>query len=88
LICDYDSPEDFDKYIQLKDADKFTDESDPDEKKDDDAESLDEHGKAPHEGQSMIAADQSAITGESLAVDKYMGDVAYYTTGKSWSNPF
>lgn len=26
-------------------------------------------------------ADQSAITGESLAVDKYMGDGVYYTTG-------
>merc|ERR1712169_91903 len=25
--------------------------------------------------------DQSAITGESLAVDKYMGDICYYTTG-------
>lgn len=29
----------------------------------------------------LIAVDQSAITGESLAVDKYMGDVVYYTTG-------
>ena len=25
--------------------------------------------------------DQSAITGESLAVDKFMGDTCYYTTG-------
>ncbi|KFH43902.1 Plasma membrane ATPase-like protein [Hapsidospora chrysogenum ATCC 11550] len=29
----------------------------------------------------LIAVDQSAITGESLAVDKYMGDTVYYTTG-------
>jgi H+-transporting ATPase len=34
-----------------------------------------------HYGQPLIACDQSAITGESLAVDKYMGDVVYYTTG-------
>ena len=34
-----------------------------------------------HSGVSMVACDQSAITGESLAVDKYMGDVCYYTTG-------
>ena len=34
-----------------------------------------------HHGLALIAADQSAITGESLAVDKYMGDTAYYTTG-------
>src|ERR1700761_3010715 len=35
----------------------------------------------PHQGHSIIAADQSAITGESLAVDKFMGDMVYYTTG-------
>lgn len=34
-----------------------------------------------HHGVALIAADQSAITGESLAVDKYVGDTAYYTTG-------
>ena len=34
-----------------------------------------------HKGNSIIASDQSAITGESLAVDKFMGDTVYYTTG-------
>lgn len=34
-----------------------------------------------HIGSSIVATDQSAITGESLAVDKYMGDICYYTTG-------
>lgn len=34
-----------------------------------------------HRNRPLVAVDQSAITGESLAVDKYMGDVAYYTTG-------
>lgn len=34
-----------------------------------------------HEGYPLVACDQSAITGESLAVDKYMGDTLYYTTG-------
>ncbi|KAI0600577.1 hypothetical protein F4775DRAFT_582539 [Biscogniauxia sp. FL1348] len=34
-----------------------------------------------HVGDPLVACDQSAITGESLAVDKYMGDVLYYTTG-------
>jgi H+-transporting ATPase len=28
-----------------------------------------------------VACDQSAITGESLAVDKYVADTLYYTTG-------
>jgi len=32
-------------------------------------------------GVSLVAVDQSAITGESLAVDKYMTDTCYYTTG-------
>jgi len=45
------------------------------EKDDDDDE------KDQHHGYSIVAADQSAITGESLAVDKYMGDTLYYTTG-------
>ena len=32
-------------------------------------------------GYPILACDHSAITGESLAVDRYMGDVIYYTTG-------
>lgn len=50
--------------------------NEPSEKKGEDEEEED-----THHGVSLIAADQSAITGESLAVDKYMGDTAYYTTG-------
>ncbi|KZT67562.1 plasma-membrane proton-e [Daedalea quercina L-15889] len=32
-------------------------------------------------GPSICSVDQSAITGESLAKDKFVGDVAYYTCG-------
>ncbi|KAK0551697.1 hypothetical protein OC846_003187 [Tilletia horrida] len=32
-------------------------------------------------GPAIIACDQSAITGESLAVDKHVGDTVFYTTG-------
>ena len=32
-------------------------------------------------GPAIIACDQSAITGESLAVDKHIGDMVFYTTG-------
>jgi H+-transporting ATPase len=79
LICNYDAPEDFETYLKLKEEDMFDDASDPDdEKKEDD----DEDEERPiSQGHALIACDQSAITGESLAVDKYMGEVAYYTTG-------
>lgn len=77
IICDYSSPQDQEKYRQLKHEDKFTDE-DPDKEGEEDEE------EGHHRlmiGPSMVAVDQSAITGESLAVDKYMGEMAYYTTG-------
>ena len=45
------------------------------EKFDDDEEGV------PHIGHAIVAIDQSAITGESLAVEKYMTDTIYYTTG-------
>ncbi len=51
--------------------------NEPSEKKSE--EDDDEDDK--HHGTSLVACDQSAITGESLAVDKYMGDTVYYTTG-------
>lgn len=37
--------------------------------------------RARKRGYPILACDHSAITGESLAVDRYMGDVIYYTTG-------
>ena len=41
---------------------------------DDDDEGVDK-------GPAVVACDQSAITGESLAVDKHVGDTVFYTTG-------
>ncbi|KAL8674754.1 MAG: hypothetical protein Q9168_000838 [Polycauliona sp. 1 TL-2023] len=74
LICAYDNPAAFEEYKQLMAEEEG---EEPKEKKEDEEE--EEEDK--HHGVSLVAADQSAITGESLAVDKYMGDTAYYTTG-------
>lgn len=64
----------------MKEQDEFGDEEDPDsEEKKDDMEG--EEDPTPQHGHAIVACDQSAITGESLAVDKFMGDVVYYTTG-------
>ncbi|KAJ5820289.1 hypothetical protein N7474_005880 [Penicillium riverlandense] len=74
LICDYSKPENYETYKEyLANANDDT----LKEKAEDD----DEDAREVHQGVSLVAADQSAITGESLAVDKYMADTCYYTTG-------
>ncbi|KAJ9647363.1 hypothetical protein H2199_002352 [Coniosporium tulheliwenetii] len=85
LICDYAAPSDFHKFRHLKSSNKFSKESlsDMDAEKKSAGGSDNEVGDDPvgRVGDPIVACDQSAITGESLAVDKYMGDVLYYTTG-------
>lgn len=74
LICDYDNPDAFEEYKNLMSQEAG---EEPSEKKEED----DEDEEEQHHGVALVATDQSAITGESLAVDKYMGDTCYYTTG-------
>ncbi len=72
LICDYSNPAGFADYTKMIE--------DPEEhfsKNHTDSDEDEDH----HVGTSIVATDQSAITGESLAVDKFMGDICYYTTG-------
>ncbi len=84
LICDYATPSDFYKYKDLKASNKFSKEALVDGEKSssegDDGDHNDDNPIA-QVGDSIIASDQSAMTGESLAVDKFMGDTVYYTTG-------
>jgi H+-transporting ATPase len=40
----------------------------------------DKNDKNKKRGYPILSCDHSAITGESLAVDRYMGEVIYYTT--------
>lgn len=76
LITAYDNPEGYADYLDLMNSDSATDE------KSAEGEDFDEEAAAENKvGHPLVACDQSAITGESLAVDKFMGDMAYYTTG-------
>lgn len=76
LICDYEmGMEGFAKYKAELSAQDITS---PRQEK---FESEDDEGTPHHIGHPIVAIDQSAITGESLAVDKYMTDVVFYTTG-------
>ncbi|MEI6993819.1 hypothetical protein ACOIDJ_32285, partial [Klebsiella pneumoniae] len=53
-----------------------------DDEKNEQANNEQEQGATnSYRSRPLVATDQSAITGESLAVDKYIGDVVYYTTG-------
>lgn len=75
LICSYNNPAGFADYTAEIKAQ--LDIMNPRKPKEEDE---DEDG-TPHVGHAIVAIDQSAITGESLAVDKYMTDIIYYTTG-------
>jgi H+-transporting ATPase len=66
LICEYDNPEAFAEYQEMH----LEEEDDSEEKPDPEEEDADDEPK--HHGVAIVACDQSAITGESLAVDKYM----------------
>lgn len=65
LICDYDNPDAFAEYQEMH----LEEEDTPKEKAEAEEEEDDED---KHHGMTIVACDQSAITGESLAVDKYM----------------
>ncbi|KAJ6032251.1 Plasma membrane ATPase [Penicillium herquei] len=77
LICDYTKPEMFENYKEY--LANYNDDTLKEKNEDEDED--DEYAREARAGVSLIACDQSAITGESLAVDKYMADVCYYTTG-------
>lgn len=89
LICDYAHPEDYNEFKKLRNEDKFSggsaesgDENGSNERATEkESDDRDDDEKSIHYGLPLLACDQSAITGESLAVDRYMGDTVFYTTG-------
>lgn len=77
IICAYDNPNGYQTYLNELEAQRG--ESRDGGHKEEDEEL--EHGEKHGSGYALLAIDQSAMTGESLAVDKYVADVIYYTTG-------
>ncbi|APA13232.1 hypothetical protein SS1G_13768 [Sclerotinia sclerotiorum 1980 UF-70] len=76
IICAYDDPNGYETYQQELLNQRSHELSEKEEDDEDDA-----HGGKHGSGYALLAIDQSAMTGESLAVDKYVADVIYYTTG-------
>lgn len=76
LITGYDNPEGYKDYLEFMNSEQSTDEK---SEGDDELDEEEEGNKKI--GHALVACDQSSITGESLAVDKYLGDMIYYTTG-------
>ena len=64
LICSYDDPEGFERYKEQQNS--LSDDR-PTEKSDEDST----HEKESAWGSSIVAIDQSAMTGESLAVSSF-----------------
>lgn len=96
VICDFSDPHGWEEFNQLQEQGMLGggSESDDDEPKEGEPEgkevtdgnsegaAADTHKhKTRRRGYPILACDHSAITGESLAVDRYMGDMIFYTTG-------
>ncbi|GAA5931746.1 plasma-membrane proton-efflux P-type ATPase [Sporobolomyces koalae] len=83
IIANYADRDNKDIYDRLDQIQKLkTSKKSADDDGDDDEEETAKGKRARDiKGSSVGAVDQSAITGESLPVDKFLGDTAYYTCG-------
>ncbi|KAL4913120.1 E1-E2 ATPase-domain-containing protein [Aspergillus aurantiobrunneus] len=83
VVCDFNDPNGFEEYkdhLQRGDL-SSTSESDIEEGEEEGKEKAQQKKPARKRGYPILACDHSAITGESLAVDRYMGAPIFYTTG-------
>ena len=91
IICDVKDPNGWEEFKIMQNQGDLssTSESDieeaegeKDKEKEKNKEGDEETPQKPkRRGYPILACDHSAITGESLAVDRYMGEMIYYTTG-------
>jgi len=75
IISAYDNPNGWAEF--QKEIERQAGQEEEHKGEDEDDNIGEKHGS----GYALLAIDQSAMTGESLAVDKYVADVIYYTTG-------
>lgn len=77
VVCDYQEKETgWQNYQQMRQEGKLEKKKKKSEAEEEESQEEDEHRDFP-----VLACDHSAITGESLAVDRYAGDDVFYTTG-------
>lgn len=78
VICDYKDPEEgWKEFKRLEELGELGENSgEGDEESDEEKGDIDVPRRY-----ALLACDHSAITGESLAVDRYVGDKVFYTTG-------
>ncbi|KAL2845970.1 E1-E2 ATPase-domain-containing protein [Aspergillus pseudodeflectus] len=85
VVCDYKDPNGFEEYKYLLEHGDLSSTSESDIEDEGEAEGKEKETErkvpARKRGYPILACDHSAITGESLAVDRYMGGMIYYTTG-------
>ncbi|GAA5913171.1 hypothetical protein JCM6882_005807 [Rhodosporidiobolus microsporus] len=77
VLAGYDDKDSSDVYDRISKLEKSKHKKGDDDDDDED-EDTDESKKL--KGASVCSVDQSAITGESLAVDKFVGETVYYST--------
>ncbi|RAK94247.1 plasma membrane H(+)ATPase [Aspergillus costaricaensis CBS 115574] len=87
IICDVNDPNGWEEFKRMQEQGDLSSTSESD-LEDNEPEGGQEEGEKEEEskpkrrrGYPILACDHSAITGESLAVDRYMGGLIYYTTG-------
>ncbi|KKK14511.1 hypothetical protein P175DRAFT_0493346 [Aspergillus ochraceoroseus IBT 24754] len=83
IVCDVKDPNGWEEFKTMLEQGDLSSTSESDIEDDEGKEQEEKKPKKPtkRRGYPILACDHSAITGESLAVDRYMGGMIYYTTG-------
>ncbi|OJJ48502.1 hypothetical protein ASPZODRAFT_62164 [Penicilliopsis zonata CBS 506.65] len=84
VISDFNDPNGWEEFLRMQEEgdlrESDEESSDADEEKGSESDDKKKE-RSRKRGYPLLACDHSAITGESLAVDRYIGDKIFYTTG-------